>query len=122
GTFRTIIVQISSATIAILQNFYMNDLVDLKAALPILLGDNVGTTITAVLAGLVGTIAAKRAAAVHVVFNLIGAAIFMLILPLFTLYVGYRSEEHTSELQSRFDLVCRLLLEKKKNYNIEEIK
>src|SRR5437868_7612080 len=29
--------------------------------------------------------------------------------------VGYRSEEHTSELQSRFDLVCRLLLEKKKN-------
>src|SRR5699024_7947905 len=29
-------------------------------------------------------------------------------------FVGYRSEEHTSELQSRFDLVCRLLLEKKK--------
>src|SRR5699024_12140766 len=31
--------------------------------------------------------------------------------------VGSRSEEHTSELQSRFDLVCRLLLEKKKNNN-----
>src|SRR5699024_11841928 len=30
---------------------------------------------------------------------------------------GFRSEEHTSELQSRFDLVCRLLLEKKKNQN-----
>src|SRR5699024_10044502 len=30
--------------------------------------------------------------------------------------VAYRSEEHTSELQSRFDLVCRLLLEKKKGY------
>src|SRR5699024_12055063 len=34
----------------------------------------------------------------------------------------YRSEEHTSELQSRFDLVCRLLLEKKKNTNNEEFK
>lgn len=89
GTVLTVIVQSSSATIAILQNFYMNDLVDLNAALPILLGDNVGTTITAVLAALVGTIAAKRAAAVHVVFNLIGAIIFMLILPLFTMYVGY---------------------------------
>src|SRR5699024_12141620 len=32
------------------------------------------------------------------------------------LYEHFRSEEHTSELQSRFDLVCRLLLEKKKNY------
>ena len=89
GTVLTIIVQSSSATIAILQNFYMNDLIDLNAALPVLLGDNVGTTITALLAGLVGTIAAKRAAAVHVVFNLIGAVIFMLILPIFTMYVGY---------------------------------
>lgn len=89
GTVLTVIVQSSSATIAILQNFYMNDLVDLNAALPILLGDNVGTTITAVLAALVGTIAARRAAAVHVVFNLIGAFIFMLILPFFTMFVGY---------------------------------
>src|SRR5699024_11789444 len=31
-----------------------------------------------------------------------------------TIYIYYRSEEHTSELQSRFDIVCRLLLEKKK--------
>src|SRR5438067_6324977 len=34
---------------------------------------------------------------------------------------GMRSEEHTSELQSRFDLVCRLLLEKKKKNNIKNI-
>src|SRR5699024_11636389 len=35
--------------------------------------------------------------------------------------VGLRSEEHTSELQSRFDLVCRLLLEKKKNFKNEQV-
>src|SRR5699024_2645461 len=74
------------------------------AALPILLGDNVGTTITAVLAGLVGTIAAKLAAAVHVVFNLICAAIFMLILLLFTLYVGYL--ESALDLNGSMTLGC----------------
>jgi len=89
GTILTVIVQSSSATIAILQNFYLNDLVDLKAALPILLGDNIGTTITAVLAALVGSIAAKRAAAVHVIFNVVGAIIFIILLPLFVIYVDF---------------------------------
>lgn len=92
GLVLTVIVQSSSATIAILQNFYANGLVDLQAALPILLGDNIGTTITAVLASLVGSIAAKRAAMVHVTFNLIGATIFMIIMPLFVGYVGYLEE------------------------------
>lgn len=102
GTILTVIVQSSSATIAILQNFYVNDLIDLQAAMPVLLGDNVGTTITAVLAALAGTIAAKRAAAVHVTFNLIGAIIFMILLPLFTMYVGY--------LENLFDLNGRMTI------------
>lgn len=88
GLVLTLIVQSSSATIAILQNFYLNDLVDLSAALPVLLGDNIGTTITAILAALVGSLAAKRAAAVHVIFNVIGAIIFMILMPLFIWYVG----------------------------------
>lgn len=92
GLVLTVIVQSSSATIAILQNFYANGLVDLQAALPILLGDNIGTTITAVLAALVGSIAAKRAAMVHVTFNIIGATIFMIVMPLFVSYVGYLEE------------------------------
>ena len=89
GVILTVIVQSSSATIAILQNFYLNDLVDLNAALPILLGDNIGTTITAILAALVGSLAAKRAAAVHVIFNVIGAIIFMILMPLFVMYVDF---------------------------------
>ena len=92
GILLTVIVQSSSATIAILQNFYANDLVDLQAALPILLGDNIGTTITAVLAALVGSLAAKRAAMVHVTFNVIGAIIFMALMPLFIMYVDYLQE------------------------------
>lgn len=92
GVLLTVIVQSSSATIAILQNFYANDLIDLQAALPILLGDNIGTTITAVLAALVGSLAAKRAAMVHVTFNVIGAIIFMTLMPLFIMYVDYLQE------------------------------
>ncbi len=55
----------------------------------VLFGDNIGTTITAVLAAIGASVAAKRAAATHVIFNLIGAIIFMLILPLFTSLVAY---------------------------------
>src|SRR5699024_2646756 len=81
GIILTVIVQSSSATIAILQDFYANDMIDLQAAVPILLGDNIGTTITAILAALAGSIAAKRAALVHVTFNIIGAVIFMILMP-----------------------------------------
>ena len=83
GTFLTVIIQSSSATIGILQGFYAKDLISLHGALPVLLGDNIGTTITAVLAGLAGTLAAKRVALVHVLFNVIGAMVFLIILPLY---------------------------------------
>ncbi|MEJ7207631.1 Na/Pi symporter, partial [Staphylococcus epidermidis] len=46
GTFLTVIIQSSSATIGILQGFFANDLISLHGALPVLLGDNIGTTIT----------------------------------------------------------------------------
>ncbi|MCM2606105.1 Na/Pi cotransporter family protein [Rossellomorea marisflavi] len=84
GTVFTLIVQSSSATIGILQELYSSDLLDLKAALPVLFGDNIGTTITAVLAALGASVAARRTAAMHVLFNLIGTTIFLIILPLFT--------------------------------------
>ncbi|WP_243386313.1 Na/Pi cotransporter family protein [Bacillus kexueae] len=84
GTVFTIIVQSSSATIGILQELHAQGLVDLRAALPVLFGDNIGTTITAVLASLGATVAARRAALTHVIFNLVGTAIFLIILPLFT--------------------------------------
>jgi phosphate:Na+ symporter len=84
GTIFTVIVQSSSATIGILQGLYAEQLLDIKAALPVLFGDNIGTTITAVLASIGASVAAKRAAATHVLFNLIGTAIFMIVLGPFT--------------------------------------
>lgn len=91
GTLFTVLVQSSSATIGILQQLYAENLVTLDAALPILFGDNIGTTITAILASLGASIVARRAAAVHVLFNIVGTIIFLLILPLFESYVLWLS-------------------------------
>jgi phosphate:Na+ symporter len=80
GTVFTMIVQSSSATIGILQTMADEGMIPLFAALPVLFGDNIGTTITAVLAAIGASVAAKRAAAVHVIFNIIGTTLFVIAL------------------------------------------
>nr|WP_234998338.1 Na/Pi cotransporter family protein [Salirhabdus sp. Marseille-P4669] len=89
GTIFTVIVQSSSATIGILQELFDQGAILLDAALPVLFGDNIGTTITAVLASIGASVAAKRAALSHVIFNLIGATIFLLLLVPFTMLIEY---------------------------------
>lgn len=89
GTIFTLIVQSSSATIGILQGLFAEGAIELKAAIPVLFGDNIGTTITAVLASIGASVAAKRAAFTHVVFNLVGAVIFLVFLGLFTNYIAF---------------------------------
>ncbi|WP_085991894.1 Na/Pi cotransporter family protein [Oceanobacillus senegalensis] len=96
GTVFTVVVQSSSATIGILQGLFAEGAMTLDAAIPVLFGDNIGTTITAVLASIGASIAAKRAALVHVTFNMIGTTIFLLLLGVFTSYVSY--------LQGQFNL------------------
>lgn len=84
GTLMTLVVQSSSATIAVLQNFAsqpmpdgVTSIIGLTGAIPILLGDNVGTTITALMASIGQTKDARRTAAAHCVFNISGALIFI---------------------------------------------
>ncbi|GAB3795480.1 Na/Pi cotransporter family protein [Virgibacillus kimchii] len=96
GTVFTLIVQSSTATIGVLQGLYGQDAISLSAALPVLFGDNLGTTITAILASIGASVAARRAAFTHVTFNLIGATIGVLLLGLFTQYVSF--------LQAQFSL------------------
>lgn len=90
GTIMTIVVQSSSATIAVLQNIAMqpaadgvSSLLGLENAIPILLGNNIGTTITALFACIGQSKNAKRAAAAHSVFNISGALLFVWIVPWF---------------------------------------
>ena len=90
GLGMTLVVQSSSATIGVLQGVArqagpdgVHSLLGLAGAVPVLLGDNVGTTITAILAAAGGTRDAKRAAAAHCCFNLSGSLVCLLALPWF---------------------------------------
>ena len=88
ATTITVLVQASSATISILQNIYQEGLIPLKAALPVLFGDNIGTTITAIIAVIGSNTSAKRLAASHVMFNVIGTVIFLIFLTPFSMFVA----------------------------------
>lgn len=91
GLSMTMVVQSSSATIAVLQRAAqqagpdgIHSVLGLAGALPILLGDNIGTTITAILAALGQPQDAKRTAAAHCCFNLSGSVVCLLALPWMT--------------------------------------
>lgn len=92
GTVLTVIVQSSSATVGIVQGLYSEGLIHLNIAVPILFGDNIGTTITTILATVGATIAAKRAALIHILFNVIGAAVFIILLNPFLLFLDIIQE------------------------------
>lgn len=98
GTGMTVLVQSSSATIAVLQNLAstaaadgVSSIIGLTGALPILFGDNIGTTITALLASIGGTINAKRTAAAHIIFNITGTFIFIWFIPLYADFIQFIS-------------------------------
>jgi len=76
----TVAVQSSSASTGILLALAIEGLIPISSGLPILFGINIGTTITAMLSSIGANIAAKRAAAVHFVFNIVGTLLFIFIL------------------------------------------
>lgn len=80
GIVITSLIQSSSAFIAIIQQLYASSALTLYLAIPFLLGSNIGTTITAVLASLKGNCHEKQAALFHVLFNVTGTLLFMILL------------------------------------------
>jgi len=98
GTLMTLVVQSSSATIAVLQNFAAQDgpdgvtsILGLTGAIPILLGDNIGTTITALLASIGQNKDAKRTAVAHCIFNVSGCLLFIWFIKPFAALIQYIS-------------------------------
>ena len=98
GTLMTLVVQSSSATIAVLQNFAsqpaadgISSVIGLTGAIPVLLGDNIGTTITALLASIGQNKDAKRTAVAHSLFNVSGCLLFIWFVPLYAQFIQYIS-------------------------------
>ena len=89
GAVITVLIQASSATIGILQGLYAGGFLDLKGALPVLFGDNIGTTLTVIIAAAGANISAKRVAATHVTFNVLGTILCLILLGPFTAMIEY---------------------------------
>ena len=89
GAVITILIQASSATIGILQGLYAGGFLDLKGSLPVLFGDNIGTTLTVIIAAAGANVSAKRVAATHVTFNVLGTILCLILLGPFTAMIEY---------------------------------
>ena len=89
GTGVTAIIQSSSASVGILQALSTTGVISWSAAIPIILGQNIGTCITAFLSSLGGSKNARRTAMVHFYFNLIGSIIFLVVIYAIQYTVGF---------------------------------
>ncbi len=88
GTILTIVLQASSATMAITMLLATSGLIDFELACAMVLGENIGTTITANMAASVGNTAAKRAALAHTLFNIFGVIWMLIVFKPFLKLVG----------------------------------
>jgi phosphate:Na+ symporter len=84
GTLLTVVIQSSSATMALTLVMCNNGWISFELAAAMVLGENIGTTITANIAAAIGNVAAKRAARVHLLFNVIGVLWMLMIFRIFT--------------------------------------
>lgn len=125
GAGMTLVVQSSSATIAVLQNFAsqagpdgVSSVIGLAGAIPILLGDNIGTTITALLASIGQSKNAKRTALAHSIFNISGSLVFIWFVPLVAKFVQLISPKgneidvisrQIANAHTTFNIVCTLI-------------
>ena len=79
GALLTAVIQSSSASVGILQALCLTGAVPFSAAIPIIMGQNIGTCVTAIISSIGASKNAKRASMIHLYFNLIGTIIFMVV-------------------------------------------
>ncbi len=79
GAVLTAIIQSSSASVGILQALCMTGVINYSTAIPIIMGQNIGTCVTALISAVGANKNAKRAALIHLYFNLIGTTLFMIV-------------------------------------------
>ena len=116
GAVLTAIIQSSSASVGILQALASTGAVSYGAAIPIIMGQNIGTCITAMLSSIGTTRNAKRAALVHFAFNLIGAAVWLTVFCLVKTILAPIFLTQAADLMgiavvhSMFNILCTLLM------------
>ena len=96
GAVLTAIIQSSSASVGILQGLCGTGVVTFGSAIPIILGQNIGTCITAILGAVGANRNARRAAVMHLLFNVVGVTIFVVVFYGLGLFVDWRFLSNTA--------------------------
>lgn len=116
GTVLTAIIQSSSASVGILQALCATGSIHYSVALPVIMGQNIGTCITAILSALGANRNSKRTALIHLFFNLIGTSIFMVVFYATNTFVRFdflsqaADEKGIAIIHSCFNMGATLLL------------
>lgn len=116
GTILTAVIQSSSASVGILQALCATGAVNFNTALPIIMGQNIGTCITAIISSIGTSKNAKRTAAVHLFFNIIGTIIFMVVFYTLNVFVHFQflntaaSPAGIAVIHSLFNIGATILL------------
>ncbi len=116
GAFLTAVIQSSSASVGILQALAVTGQVSYGAAVPIIMGQNIGTCVTAMLSSVGANKNAKRAAMVHLLFNVIGSAVWLVAFCLVKAAAAPALLDAPASLfgiaaaHSAFNILCTLLM------------
>lgn len=98
GALLTAIIQSSSASVGILQALCMTGAVNYSVAVPIIMGQNIGTCVTSIISSIGASPNAKRAAVVHLYFNLIGTILFMAVFYSLNIFIDFAFLDHSANV------------------------
>ena len=116
GMIFTAVIQSSSASVGILQAFCLAGNVSFASVIPIVLGQNIGTCATALLSSVGASKNARRASMIHLYFNLVGTAVFLVVFYTANLFMKFgfmqqaASPVAVAAIHSVFNIGCTLLL------------
>lgn len=116
GAFLTAIIQSSSASVGILQALCISGVMSYSVAIPIIMGQNIGTCITALISSVGANKNAKRASMIHLYFNVIGTVVFMIVfysihcITPFDFMGELASASGIAVIHSMFNIGCAVLL------------
>ncbi len=105
--------QSSSVTVGIVQALGAQNLINLNAAFSLIIGANIGTTVTALIASIGANVQAKRVAVSHILFNLIGAIIFLILFKPYLFFVSKTSSDLVRQIANAhtfFNVFCTIAI------------
>ena len=113
GAALTAIIQSSSASVGILQALCMTGAVSFGTAIPIIMGQNIGTCVTALLSGVGASKNARRASLIHLYFNLIGTLLFLVVFYTLNSFLHFSfllTPASAADIHSLFNIGCTIVL------------